>query len=231
MFAAQVTDVSAGQNPAADYTFSFGVDTLPTVTSTVPMGSATGVKLNATVTINFSEPVNDAPGAFTFTCGGPVAYFQSAGPASSYTLTPSGNLPASTTCTVSVDKTKITDVDGGLNMAANFSFMFTTGTPPTITSANNTTFTVGINGSFQVTATGTPNTFTFSETGALPLNLSFNTGNGQLSGTPAAGTQGTYPITFGASNGITPDASQNFTLKVCPVITVSLSGQGRLQKS
>jgi len=84
--------------------------------------------------------------------------------------------------------------------------------PPTITSANTTTFTVGSPGSFTVTATGTPAP-TFSETGALPTGITL-TGGGLLSGTPAAGTAGSYPITITASNGGTPNATQPFTLVV-----------------
>ena len=37
-----------------------------------------------------------------------------------------------------------------------------------------------------------------------------------MAGTPATGTQGSYPITITASNGISPDASQSFTLTVNP---------------
>ena len=90
--------------------------------------------------------------------------------------------------------------------------------PPAITSGNNTTFTVGTNGSFTVTATGTP-TPTFSETGALPGGVTLST-LGVLSGTPAAGTGGTYPITLTADNG-TVNATQSFTLTVhqAPAIT------------
>jgi len=47
-------------------------------------------------------------------------------------------------------------------------------------------------------------------------------GTGTLSGTPGAGTAGSYPITFTASNGVPPNAVQNFTLTVvCPAITVN----------
>ena len=70
---------------------------------------------------------------------------------------------------------------------------------PAITSANNTTFTVGTSGSFTVTASGSP-TPTLSEAGTLPTGVTFNTSNGALSGTPAAGTAATYPITFTAHN-------------------------------
>ena len=84
-----------------------------------------------------------------------------------------------------------------------------------ITSANNTTFTVGSNGSFTVTATGVP-TPTLSESGALPSGVTFTPATGVLSGTPATGTQGTYPITFTASNGVGSNAVQNFTLTANP---------------
>jgi peptidoglycan/xylan/chitin deacetylase (PgdA/CDA1 family) len=71
---------------------------------------------------------------------------------------------------------------------------------------------VGTAGSFTVTATGFP-TPTLSESGTLPSGVTLSTA-GVLSGTPAAGTGGTYPITITASNGVTPNATQNFTLTV-----------------
>src|SRR5205807_3886451 len=83
---------------------------------------------------------------------------------------------------------------------------------PAINSTASTTFTVGTAGSFTVTATGFPAT-TFSETGALPSGVTLSSG-GVLSGTPAANTGGTYPITITASNGVSPNATQNFTLAV-----------------
>ena len=98
---------------------------------------------------------------------------------------------------------------------------------PAITSPNNTTFTVGSNGGFTVTTTGIP-TPTLSESGALPSGVTFNPATGVLSGTPAAGTGGVYPITFTASNGVPPDAMQGFTLTVSltPVITSPLTASG-----
>lgn len=91
---------------------------------------------------------------------------------------------------------------------------------PAITSASSTAFTVGAAGSFKVTASGSPEP-TLSEAGTLPSGVTFNATTGVLSGTPAAGTGGTYKLTFTASNGVSPDATQNFTLTVnqAPVIT------------
>ena len=85
---------------------------------------------------------------------------------------------------------------------------------PAITSVSSTTFTVGAAGSFTVTATGSP-TPSLSETGTLPSGVTFtDNGTATLSGTPAAGTAGTYPLTFTAHNGVGIDATQNFTLTV-----------------
>jgi hypothetical protein len=44
--------------------------------------------------------------------------------------------------------------------------------------------------------------------------VTFNTATGVLSGTPAVGTNGTYPLTITASNGVSLDATQAFTLTV-----------------
>ncbi len=93
------------------------------------------------------------------------------------------------------------------------SFTLTVNEAPSITSANSTTFTVGTAGTFTVTKTGFP-TPTLSKTGAIPSGVMFDNSSGVLSGTPAAGTGGSYPITFTASNGIGSDAMQSFTLTV-----------------
>ena len=102
-------------------------------------------------------------------------------------------------------------------------FTLTVNQAPAITSANATTFTVGTAGTFTVNTTGFP-TPSIAQGGALPAGVTFvNNGNGTgtLSGTPAAGTGGTYAITFTASNGVSPNAVQNFTLTVnqAPAIT------------
>ena len=64
-----------------------------------------------------------------------------------------------------------------------------------------------------MTATGFP-VSTLSETGALPAGVTFTPGTGALSGTPALGSVGTYPISFKAANGVGSDATQSFTLTV-----------------
>src|SRR5207247_7087787 len=103
---------------------------------------------------------------------------------------------------------------------ATQSFTLTVNQTPAITSASSATFTVGTAGSFTVTATGFP-TPILSETGTLPTGVTFNATTGVLSGTPAANTGGSYPITFTAANGVGSNATQSFTLTVnqTPAIT------------
>jgi large repetitive protein len=65
---------------------------------------------------------------------------------------------------------------------------------------------------FTVKANATP-AATFTEAGQLPSGVQLNP-DGTLTGTPAAGTEGTYPVTVTASNGIAPDDTQPLTLTV-----------------
>ncbi len=69
-----------------------------------------------------------------------------------------------------------------------------------------------------MTATGSP-TPTLTESGALPSGVAFtDNGNGtaSLSGTAAAGTQGTYHFTITAHNGVGSGFPQSFTLTESP---------------
>jgi hypothetical protein len=104
----------------------------------------------------------------------------------------------------------------GNYLASSASVAFKITQPPTITSANKTTFTTGSASTFTVTTTGYPIP-ALNKTGSLPSGVTFtDNGNGTatISGTPAAGTGGTYPITITASNGILPNATQSFTLTI-----------------
>ena len=91
---------------------------------------------------------------------------------------------------------------------------------PLITSANSTTFTVGVAGSFTVTTTGSPIPI-ITESGSIPVSFVDNhNGTGTLSGTPVVSD--VFDIIFTASNGIGSPAAQNFTLTVAeptPAIT------------
>ena len=77
-------------------------------------------------------------------------------------------------------------------------------------------FAIGSANTFTVTTTGHPLP-TITSTGLLPTGVTFtDNGNGTatLTGSPVAGSEGAYPITFTASNGIGAPAAQAFTLTV-----------------
>ena len=117
----------------------------------------------------------------------------------------------------------------GVGTDAAQTFTLTVDQAPTITSANSTTFTAGVVGTFTVTTTGFP-TPNLSETGSLPSGVAFadnHNGTGTLSG--SATTGGSFPITFTASNGIGTAATQSFTLTVSvPPLTLPAPNPGSL---
>jgi hypothetical protein len=93
--------------------------------------------------------------------------------------------------------------------------VLTSPTAPKITSGTTATFTTGVAKTFSIKATGNPAP-TLSESGALPSGVGFTDngdGTGSISGTPAVGTAGTYPITITASNG-SGSVTKSVTIKV-----------------
>jgi hypothetical protein len=88
--------------------------------------------------------------------------------------------------------------------------------PPTITSDNNTTFTLGVRGGFTIITQGSPTPqVNLSSDAPSWLTVTNNpTGTAQLAGAPPASAQSSYTFTITASNGISPDFQQTFTLNV-----------------
>ena len=85
-----------------------------------------------------------------------------------------------------------------------------------ITSASSTSGTAGLNLSFKVKTSGYP-AATVSETGNLPSGVVFrakSNGSATISGTPASGTGGSYPLTITASNGMGSPSTQDFVLTI-----------------
>lgn len=81
-----------------------------------------------------------------------------------------------------------------------------------ITSTNQVTFHAGTAGSFAVSATGVTSP-AFSETGALPAGVTLSAA-GVLSGKPATGSGGRYPVQITATDSAGTSATQAFTLIV-----------------
>ena len=168
----------------------------PMITSAAPTNGTQGAAYNHTYTATGTAPIT-----FSLTSGSlPTGLTLTAGVLSG-TPTALGTFTGTVTAT------------NGVMPDATQNFSITISLSPTITSANNTSFTIGAAGQFTVTATGSPAP-TLSMTGALPSGVTFTPATGILAGTPAAGTAGSYPLTFTATNGMVPDAVQNFTLTV-----------------
>lgn len=113
--------------------------------------------------------------------------------------------------------------DNGVSPAATQAFSLTVNQAPAVTSSDSTSFIAGTAGTFTVTTSGYP-TSTLTETGSLPGGVTFvdnGDGTATLAGTPAAGTGGVYAISIMADNGVSPAATQAFTLTVnqAPAIT------------
>jgi len=105
--------------------------------------------------------------------------------------------------------------ENGVSPNAPQNFTLSVVRPPAITSANNTTFTAGVAGSsFTVTTSGVP-TPAITVSAGLPDGVTLTDngdGTGTLAGTPTAA--GTFVVTLTAANGVSPDATQTFTLHV-----------------
>jgi sugar lactone lactonase YvrE len=105
----------------------------------------------------------------------------------------------------------------GFSPAATQSLQLTVTQTPAITSAATVAFTATQTASFTITTTGSPAPAITDSGATLPAGVRFTDhGNGTatLSGIPAAGTGGSYPITVTADNGVALAATQNLTLTV-----------------
>ncbi len=161
-----------------------GDTTAPTVSSTTPADDATGVAVNAAITVTFSEAMDDATitdTTFTLDNGvtGAVTYDSTNHIA---TLTPSANLAYATTYTATIT-TGVKDPAGNA-MAADYTWSFTTGTAPdtaapTVSSTvpDNNATNVAINASVTATfneamnsSTITTSTFTLKDSGNTSVN-------------------------------------------------------------
>ena len=186
----------------AQQTFTLTVGEAPTISSP---DSAT-----AMVGTSFSFTVTDA--------GSPVPSFTETGALpTGLTFVDNGNGTANfegtpAAGTGGVYPITITATNGAGSVSQGFTLVVDEAA--SITSANTTTFAAKSTGSFSINTSGYPLP-TVTESGALPSGVSFtatSAGAATLAGTPAAGTQGTYPITVTATG--TGTATQAFTLVV-----------------
>ncbi len=203
---------SNGVTPDAEQTFTLTVDQAPAITSnngtTFTVGSAGTFSITTT---GFPNAALSESG----TLPGGVSFVDNGGGTATLSGTPAAGSGGTYTLSITASN--------GVEPDATQSFTLTVDQAPAITSDNGTTFTVGSAGTFSITATGFLNA-ALSESGTLPGGVTFldnENGTATLSGTPAAGSGGTYTLSITASNGVEPDATQTFTLTVdqAPAIT------------
>ena len=144
-------------------------DTAPAVTSTIPTNGATGVTTNSNLTITFDEDVAVTGDWFQVSCptSGPrnvtLANTVVTGGPTTWTINPNTDFAPNEICSTTIVAAQITDVDTSDppdNMAADFTFGFTTEAAPSVSS------TVPSNGATGV-AVNTDITVTFSESVAI----------------------------------------------------------------
>ena len=198
-----------GVAPDATQTFTLTVDQVPAITSATSIILTEGIAGTFTVTdTGFPTPAlsesGPLPNGVTFIDNGngtaTLAGTPTVGSAGSYPLTfTAGN---------------------GVGSDATQNFTLVVNPAPAFTSPNTTEFLVGTPGAFVVTTKGDP-TPVLTESGTLPGGVQFDAATGVLSGTPALGTGGQYPLTFTAANGVGKTAIQNFDLiiKGPPAVT------------
>ncbi len=212
---------SNGISPDDTETLTLSVDGPPSITSAATTSFTAGASGTFSVTTN--------PG-YNSTSDDPTGV----------TLSVSGTLPSGVTFTDNGDGTATlagTPDDGsagsypltitasnGIAPDGTQSFTLSVDGPPALTSADTTSFTVGQSGTFSVTtnpgydsSAADPTAVTITESGALPSGVTFadnGDGTATLGGTPDTGAGGTYTLTITASNSISPDATQSFTLSV-----------------
>ena len=246
--ASHVTDL-AGTGLDADHSFSFTVDTPPTVSSTTPANGATSVLATTAPSVTFDKPVNVSASAFTLECptGTPEPFTLSPSPpggATTFTLTPSSPLPAGVTCTVTVSVSQVTDL-AGTGLDADHSFSFTVDTPPTVssttpangatsvlaTTAPSVTFDKPVNVSASAFTlecpTGTPEPFTLSPSppgGATTFTL---TPSSPLpAGVTCTVTVSASQVTDLAGTGLDADHSFSFTVDTPPTVSSTTPANG-----
>ncbi len=225
--------VTLASNGTLSGTPAFGTAGSYPITITATDANSNTTTQAFTLTVATSVPVftsaasttfaENSASTFSVTANGdtPIGYTESGALPSGVSLATNGTLSGTAALgTAGSYPIIITATDANSNTATQNFTLTVTATAPVFTSAASTTFAENNAGTFSVTATGdTP--IGYTETGTLPSGVSLAT-NGTLSGTPAFGTAGSYPITITATDANANTTTQAFTLTVtatAPVFT------------
>ncbi|MGY3582410.1 hypothetical protein ACVIGB_000666 [Bradyrhizobium sp. USDA 4341] len=123
-------------------------------------------------------------------------------------------------------RVKVTDAAGATATSAAFSITIAAALPLTISGSPPNTVEEGFTYYTQWTASGGTGSYTFTQTGALPSGLGWDGAGARISGVPAPGTAGSYPITIKVTDAASHTATTSYTLTVTappapPVLTIS----------
>jgi RHS repeat-associated protein len=199
---------SNGTSLKSTQTFALTVDEAPSITSAAHASFTIGRSGTFTITTSGFPAASltltgSLPNGVTFTNNGngtaTLTGIPQAGTAGSYPVTISAG-----------------NGSGSVTQSFTLSVAPASHPAPAITSAKSVTFMAGQAGTFTVTTTGFPAP-ALTEAGTLPAGVTFTDngdGTATLSGTPQAGSGGSYTFTITASNGVLPAATQTFMLNV-----------------
>jgi hypothetical protein len=186
---------SNGIEPSATQQVTLVIDASPTITSAAPPAG----QINSIYSHSFTATGVPTP-TFSLQSGSTLP--------PGLTLAPSGVLSGTPTVNGSFSFTVV--ASNGFLPNATQQVTLVIGKPPTITSAAPPTGQVNSVYSHSFSATGVPTpTFSLQSGSTLPPGLSLSS-TGVLSGTPT--TTGTFSFTVIASNGSTPNVTQQVTL-------------------
>jgi endonuclease I len=164
-----------------DVQFAAPGDSAPFVVSTDPADGATNVSPSTSIVVTFSEPVFVGANWYSLDCatgGNQTATFSGNNPGTTFTIVPDAALPNLDTCTLNLEPTEVTDVDGviiyDLVGDTRFEFTIASDVPPTVdttTPADNATnvaldATLSIKFSEAVTVMGSWYTIACATSGA-----------------------------------------------------------------
>jgi Ca2+-binding RTX toxin-like protein len=205
-----------------------------------------GIAPDATQTLNLnvnqSGSIASAPAA-TFTVGSTGTFTITT---NSFTVTPhimqTSPMPAGVTfhdngdgtATLSGDPTagsggifRLNFVASNGSSLATQSFQLTVLEAPTFTSASSATIAIGVPATLPIMTRGFPAASLSITTGMLGGGITFqnnNNGSATLLGTPPMDGVGSYTVTITASNGVTPDATEQFTLTIAAPMVQKTQG-------
>ena len=107
----------------------------------------------------------------------------------------------------------------GVSGGTTATLIYTITALPGITSSNTAAGKVGTAFSYSTTASNSPTSFTLAS-GNVPTGLTFHS-DGTITGTPASGTFGIYPLSIYATNGSGDGPASTVTITIADVPTTS----------